>query len=107
MQINRRSFLKSGAAVLATGAVTGCATATRTNPAALRGNADALLRNAVASGDVAGGGAAPPPRGGAVYQNALGEGGGGQGPAVRLGTACWVASGSKTLGGAGGMQRVG
>src|SRR2546428_10032999 len=68
MQINRRSFLKSGAAVLATGAVTGCATAARTDPAALRGNADALLRNAVASGDVAGAVAAAAPAPGAVSE---------------------------------------
>src|SRR3989442_250815 len=106
MQINRRSFLKSGAAVLATGAVTGCATATRTNPAALRGNADALLRNAVAWGEGAGVVAAATTREGTFYETAFGERVLGQGPAMSLDTVCWIASMTKPLVGAGVMQLV-
>ncbi|HSU63797.1 MAG TPA: serine hydrolase domain-containing protein [Burkholderiales bacterium] len=106
MQTNRRSFLKSGAALLATGTVTGCATAARTDPAALRGNADALLRNAVASGDVAGVVAAATTREGAFYETAFGERVLGQGPAMNLDTVCWIASMTKPLVGAGVMQLV-
>ncbi len=105
MQINRRSFLKSGAA-LATGAVTGCATAAHTDPAVLRGNADALLRNAVASGDVAGVVAAATTREDTFYEAAFGERVLGQGPAMSLDTVCWIASMTKPLVGAGVMQLV-
>ena len=106
MQIDRRSFLKSGAAVLATGAVAGCATAARTDPAALRGNTDALLRNAVVSGDVPGVVAAATTRDGTFFETSFGERVLGQGPAMNLDTVCWIASMTKPMVGAAVMQLV-
>jgi len=106
MQIDRRSFLKSGAAVLATGAVAGCATAARTDPAALRGNTDVLLRNAVASGDVPGVVAAATTRDGTFFETSFGERVLGLGPAMNLDTVCWIASMTKPMVGAAAMQLV-
>jgi CubicO group peptidase (beta-lactamase class C family) len=74
--------------------------------AALRSNADALLRNAVQSGDVPGVVAAVTTSGEALYEAAFGERVLGQGVAMTLDTVTWIASMTKPIVGTAAMQLV-
>ena len=86
MELDRRSFIKTGVA-LAVGSVTGCAT-TSSGPESLvfKQNSDALLRNAVSAGDIPGVVAAVTTSSGTVYEAAFGERVLGQGAAMDLDT---------------------
>jgi CubicO group peptidase (beta-lactamase class C family) len=103
MAIDRRKFMQTGA-VLAAGAATGCAGTSRTD--ALKSQADALLRGAVASGEVPGVVAALTTADETVYEAAAGVRVQGQPAAMGADTVMWIASMTKPVVGAAAMQLV-
>ena len=104
MSFDRRTFLKTGATLLA-GSAAGCAS-TQGNSDALRASADALLREGVQSGDLPGAVAAVTTRSGTIYEAAFGQRVLGQGPAMSLDTVMWIASMTKPVVGTAAMQLV-
>ena len=90
MGYDRRTFIKTGAALVA-GTATGCATS-QSDAGALKTSSDALLRGAVDSGDVPGVVAAVTTRDSAIYEGAFGVRVLGQVPAMSMDTVMWIAS---------------
>ena len=72
----------------------------------LRSEADGLLRDAVARGDVPGVVAAATSRDGTIYEGGFGERVLGGGAAMTPDTVCWIASMTKALTGTAAMQLV-
>jgi methyl acetate hydrolase len=106
MTSDRRAFLKAGA-TLFVGAAAGCASRdARQGANALRGSVDALLRDAVQSGDIPGVVAAVTTRMETVYEAAYGRRVLGQEPAMSSDTVVWIASMTKPIVGAAAMQLV-
>ena len=103
MGLDRRTFIKSGAALVA-GTAAGCATTG--GAGAMKSNADALLNSAVASGDVPGVVAAVTTNSGTIYEGAFGVRVLGQAPAMSMDTVMWIASMTKPVVGAAAMQLV-
>ena len=96
--------MKSGAALVA-GTAAGCAT----SPAgteALKTNADAVLRSAIAAGDVPGVAAAVTTADGTIYESAYGVRIQGQPTPMSADTVMWIASMTKPVVGACAMQLV-
>jgi methyl acetate hydrolase len=104
MIVNRRSFLKTSATLLA-GSAVGCASAQR-NTSALRNDADALLRRGVQSGEIPGVVAAVTDRAETFYEASFGERVLGQGVAMTPDTVVWIASMTKPVVGTAAMQLV-
>ena len=103
MGYDRRTFIKTGATLLA-GAAAGCATSQPVST--LKPSSDALLRGAVDSGDVPGVVAAVTTRDNAIYEAAYGVRVQGQTAAMSPDTVLWIASMTKPLVGAAAMQLV-
>jgi len=101
---NRREFLKSTGALVVAGAAAGPAVARR--PSAMEGNADALLRTAVESGEVPGVVAMATTRNSTIYEGAFGARVLGQAGAMALDSVVWLASMTKPIVGAAAMQLV-
>ncbi len=96
--------MKSGAALVA-GTAAGCATSpARTE--ALKTNADAVLRSAIAAGDVPGVAAAVTTADGTIYESAYGVRIQGQPTPMSADTVMWIASMTKPVVGACAMQLV-
>src|SRR2546423_9791443 len=104
MIVNRRSFLKTSATLLA-GSAVGCASAQRST-SALRNDADALLRRSVQSGEIPGVVAAVTDRAETFYEASFGERVLGQGVAMTPDTVVWIASMTKPVVGTAAMQLV-
>ena len=104
MDTERRTFMKAGAA-LAAGTAAGCASAPPGTDA-LRVNADAVLRAAIAAGDVPGVAAAVTPADGTIYESAYGVRVQGQSTPMSTDTVMWIASMTKPVVGACAMQLV-
>jgi CubicO group peptidase (beta-lactamase class C family) len=104
MTVDRRTFLTTGATLLA-GAAAGCAGAQR-DTGALRSKADALLRDGVQSGDIPGVVAAVTTPTQTLYEAAFGERVLGQAVAMTPDTVMWIASMTKPVVGTAAMQLV-
>ncbi len=104
MGFDRRTFIKTGAALVA-GTATGCATS-QSGAGALKTSSDALLRGAIDSGDVPGVVAAVTTRDNTIYEAAYGVRVQGQSAAMSQDTVMWIASMTKPLVGAAAMQLV-
>ena len=110
MGIDRRTFINSSATLMA-GAAAGCASTGGGGSggparAAFRQSADALLRGAVAAGDVPGVVAAVTSASDTIYEGAAGVRVQGQGAAMSQDTVMWIASMTKPVVGAAAMQLV-
>ena len=104
MTYDRRTFMKTGAALVA-GSAAGCATAPA-GSGALKTNADAVLRSAIAAGDVPGVAAAVTTADGTIYESAYGVRVQGQSTPMSADTVMWIASMTKPVVGAAAMQLV-
>lgn len=104
MGYDRRTFIKTGATLLA-GAAAGCATS-QSGPGALKTSSDALLRGAVDAGDVPGVVAAVTTPDSTIYEAAYGVRVQGQAAAMSQDTVMWIASMTKPVVGAAAMQLV-
>jgi CubicO group peptidase (beta-lactamase class C family) len=103
--INRRTFLKAGIALLATG-FTKVARSESSSKGSLKENADALLRSAVEAGNIPGVVAMATNRDNAIYEGAFGQRVLGQNVAMTADTVVWIASMTKALTSAAAMQLV-
>ena len=104
MKYDRRTFIKTGT-VLAAATAAGCATS-RPDSQALKTNADALLRSAIAAGDVPGVAAAVTTAEGTIYESSFGVRTLGQTAPMSADTVMWIASMTKPVVGACAMQLV-
>ena len=102
---NRRVVLKTGVALLASGAPA-LAQSSGSSARTLQDRADELLRNAVESGDVPGVVAMATNRDGVTYQGAFGQRVLGQDADMTTDTVVWIASMTKVLVSAAAMQLV-
>jgi CubicO group peptidase (beta-lactamase class C family) len=105
MKTDRRTFLKTGAALLASVAAEEVYSESH-GEGPLKDNADALLGNAVEAGDVPGVIATATNRDGTLYEGAFGQRVLGQDGPMTLDTVVWIASMTKALTGTAAMQLV-
>jgi methyl acetate hydrolase len=105
MSTDRRTFLKAGAALLATGAAE-AAHSQSSKEGSLQQNADALLRSAVDAGDVPGVVAMATSRDGTIYEGGFGQRTLGKNDAMTPDTVVWIASMTKALTATAAMQLV-
>ena len=101
MNTDRRTFLKAGAALLASGAA-----GSAYSEGYLRSNADALLQRAADTGDVPGVVAVAIDRGGVIYEGGFGQRILGQPTRMSADTVVWIASMTKAVTGTCAMQLV-
>src|SRR5262245_32134872 len=101
MKTDRRTFLKAGAALLASGTA-GCAS----RPGSLQSNADALLQNAADANVVPGVVAVATDRNGAIYEGGFGQRNNSQSTRMTPDTVVWIASMTKAVTGTAAMQLV-
>ena len=102
MAYDRRTFIKTGAALVA-GTAAGCA---GSGASAVKSASDALLSGAVGSGDVPGVVAALTTPSQTIYQGAFGVRVLGQPAAMSMDTVMWIASMTKPVVGVAAMQLV-
>jgi methyl acetate hydrolase len=105
MITDRRTFLKAGAALLASVAAEQ-ARSERDGAGSLKDRADAVLRSAAEAGDVPGVIAMATTRDGTIYEGAFGQRVLGQNGAMTMDTVVWIASMTKALTGTAVMQLV-
>ncbi|HTS53544.1 MAG TPA: serine hydrolase domain-containing protein [Burkholderiales bacterium] len=105
MKTDRRTFLKTGAALLASVAAQEVHSESR-GEGPLKDNADALLGNAAEVGDVPGVIATATNRDGTIYEGAFGQRVLGQDGPMTIDTVVWIASMTKALTGTAAMQLV-
>src|SRR5262245_40627848 len=105
MTTNRRKFILTGAAAVAT-AAGGRGRARSRYAASRRTENDAMLRQAADAGDVPGVVAMATDRNGVIYEGAFGKRVLGQPAAMTPDTVVWIASMTKALTAAGAMQLV-
>jgi CubicO group peptidase (beta-lactamase class C family) len=101
MNTDRRTFLKAGAALLASGAA-----GSAYSEGYLRSNADALLQRAADTGDVPGVVAVAIDRSGVIYEGGFGQRILGQPTRMSPDTVVWIASMTKAVTGTCAMQLV-
>ena len=101
MTIDRRTFIKAGAALVASGTA-GLAH----SEDSLKSNADAILRGGVDAGDVPGVVAVATDRNGLIYEGGFGSRILGQSTAMTPDTVVWIASMTKAVTSAAAMQLV-
>ena len=101
MNTDRRTFLKAGAALLASGAA-----GSAHSEGYLRSNADALLQRAADTGDVPGVVAVAIDRSGVIYEGGFGLRILGQPTRMSPDTVVWIASMTKAVTGTAAMQLV-
>jgi methyl acetate hydrolase len=105
MKTDRRTFLKAGAALLASAAAEEVYSESR-GEGPLKDNADALLGTAAEAGDVPGVIATATNRDGTLYEGAFGQRVLGQDGPMTIDTVVWIASMTKALTGTAVMQLV-
>ncbi len=105
LSINRRIFLKTGIALLASG-VTTVMWSKNSNAGSLKESVDMLLRSAADAGDIPGVVAMATNRDGMIYEGAFGQRILGQNIAMTTNTVVWIASMTKALTSAAAMQLV-
>jgi methyl acetate hydrolase len=105
MNADRRTILKGGVALLASG-VAEAVRGQRGGDGSLKDNADALLRRAAEAGDVPGVIAMATLRDATIYEGAFGKRVLGQDAAMTMDTVVWIASMTKPLTGTAAMQLV-
>jgi len=101
MSTDRRTFIKAGMALLASGAA-----GNARSDASLTGNVDALLRSAVDAQDVPGVVAMATDRSSVIYEGGFGSRVLGQSAAMTPDTVVWIASMTKALTATAAMQLV-
>ena len=101
MNTDRRTFLKAGAALLASGAA-----GSAHSEGYLRSNADALLQRAADTGEVPGVVAVAIDRSGVIYEGGFGQRILGQPTRMSPDTVVWIASMTKAVTGTAAMQLV-
>ena len=106
MTTDRRSFLKSGAAMSGAAILASSAVPLAHSENSLTNNADMLLRNAVGAGDVPGVVAVATDREGLIYEGGFGERTIGLADQMTPDTVVWIASMTKAITGAAAMQLV-
>lgn len=105
MRTDRRTFMVTGAAALAT-AAHAPALAQSGDAASRKAKIDAMLQRAADAGDIPGVVAMATDRSGAIYEGAFGKRVLGQPAAMTADTVVWIASMTKALTAAGAMQLV-
>ena len=105
MTTDRRTFIVTGAAALAT-AAHAPAFAQSSDAASRKAKIDAMLRRAAEAGDVPGVIAMATDRNGSIYEGAFGKRVLGQPAPMTVDTVVWIASMTKPLTAAGAMQLV-
>ncbi|MCB1716688.1 MAG: beta-lactamase family protein [Candidatus Competibacteraceae bacterium] len=106
MSIDRRQFLQTSAALLASATALRQVYGQSSAGGALKGSADAILRGAVEQGDVPGVVAAVTDRNETLYQAAFGERRLGQGVPMTFDTVTYLASMTKPIAATAAMQLV-
>jgi len=101
MSTDRRTFLKAGAALLASGAA-----GVAHSQGSLQSNTDSLLQGATDAGDVPGVVAVAIDRNGVIYEGGFGKRLNGQPTAMTPDTVVWIASMTKAVTATAAMQLV-
>jgi methyl acetate hydrolase len=101
MSVDRRTFMKAGAALLASGAA-----GVSYSEGSLKDNADALLQRAAETGDIPGVVAVATNRDGLIYEGGFGRRIVGQSTAMTPDTVVWIASMTKAVTATAAMQLV-